>query len=223
MNAALTGCASLLLFFTTSARAAEWETWRDCRLATFEYYDGDSFHVTKGGKDKIFRLYAVDTAETSNEYPERVKEQQDFFRATEEEILAGGKKATEFTRRLLQRPFTVETQWVDAKGASRAQRFFAKITLSDGSDLGVRLVEAGLARSYGMQEGLPGSYIAKLDQAQARARRSRLGVWGGGENMAMPEDSDPEVDDTRPLEDSEMLGTQSLLNRLQNEAETIRE
>lgn len=208
----------LLSFLSLQARAAEWETWEDCRLATFEYYDGDSFHVIKSGKDKIFRLYAVDTAETSDEFPERVKDQQKVFRATKEEILDAGKKATEFTRRLLQKPFTVETQWIDAKGASRDKRFFGKITLADGSDLGVLLVEAGLARSYGMREGMPASYLAKLDRAEAQAKRSRLGLWGGNESVVMPDSSEDQDEDAKPLEDSEVLGTQSLFDRLQKES-----
>jgi len=208
-----------LLFPLSSwpAHARDWETWENCRLATREYYDGDSFHVTKGGKDKIFRLYAVDTAETSAEHPERMEEQQKFFRAEESEIFAAGKKATEFTRRLLQKPFTVETQWVDAKGSSRDQRYFAKITLADGSDLGVRLLEAGLARSYGMREGLSGAYLAQVDRAQAEARRKRLGLWGG-KSAPMPEDSSAAEEEVKPLEDSDILGTQSVLDRLQNES-----
>jgi endonuclease YncB( thermonuclease family) len=51
----------------------------------------------------------------------------------------------------------VETCWIDAKGSSRRQQFFGKITLADGSDLGLPLVEAGLARSYGMRQGLKNS------------------------------------------------------------------
>ena len=197
--------------------AAEWEKWEGCRLLTTEYYDGDSFHVTKAGKDRIFRLYAVDTAETSDEFPERVKEQQKYFRATEEEVLSEGKKAEEFTRRLLQQPFTVETQWIDAKGNSRQQRYFGKITLSDGTDLAVRLVEAGLARSYGMQEGLPASYLGKLDRAEADAKRARLGLWGG-KSAAMPEDAgEPEP---APAAEEDMTGAQSVFDQLQRESAT---
>lgn len=207
----------LLALLACAAQAREWERWEGCRLATRQYYDGDSFHVSKGGKDKIFRLYAVDTAETSDAHPERVREQQDFFRADESEIFAAGKEATEFTRRLLQKPFTVETQWVDAKGSGRDQRYFAKITLSDGSDLAVRLAEAGLARSHGMREGLTGAYLAQVDRAQAEARRKRLGLWGG-KPAPMPEDNTAPEKEVKPLEDSEILGTQSVLDRLQIES-----
>ena len=206
-----------LLALAQSMPAADWEKWEGCRLATTEYYDGDSFHVIKSGKDRIFRLYAVDTAETNDEFPERVKEQQKYFRATKEEVLAEGKKAEEFTRRLLQQPFNVETRWIDAKGSSRQQRYFAMITLSDGTDLAVRLLEAGLARSYGMQEGLPSFYVGKLDHAEARAKRSRLGLWGG-KSAPMPEDT--EEPETAPAAEEDMTGAQSVFDQLQRESAT---
>ena len=206
-----------LLALAQSLPAAEWEKWEGCRLATAKYYDGDSFHVAKAGKDRIFRLYAVDTAETNDDFPERVQEQQKYFCATKADVLAEGKKAEEFTRRLLQQPFTVETQWIDAKGNSRQQRYFGKITLSDGTDLAVRLVEAGLARSYGMREGLPGSYLAKLDRAEAEAKRSRLGLWGG-KSAAMPEDR--EEPEPAPAAEEDMTGAQSVFDQLQRESAT---
>jgi endonuclease YncB( thermonuclease family) len=206
-----------LLALAQSLPAAEWEKWDGCRLATAKHYDGDSFHVAKAGKDRIFRLYAVDTAETNDDFPERVKEQQKYFRATKADVLAEGKKAEEFTRRLLQQPFTVETQWIDAKGNSRQQRYFGKITLSDGTDLAVRLVEAGLARSYGMREGLAGSYLAKLDRAEADAKRSRLGLWGG-KSAAMPEDR--EEPEPAPAAEEDMTGAQSVFDQLQRESAT---
>jgi endonuclease YncB( thermonuclease family) len=108
-----------------------------------------------------------------------VEEQAEYFRGNTAEILAAGTQAGEFTRRLLLEPFTVETCWIDAKGSSRRQRFFGKITLADGSDLGLPLVEAGLARRYGMRQGLQNSYLAKLDRAESAAKAARRGVWGG--------------------------------------------
>jgi len=200
-------------------RAAGWEKWEGCRLATSEYHDGDSFHVVKQGKDKIFRLYAVDTAETSDEFPGRVEEQAEYFCDRAADILAAGKQADEFTRRLLLKPFTVETCWIDAKGSSRQQRFFGKITLADGSDLGLRLVEAGLARSYGLRQGLQNSYLAKLDRAEAAAKAARRGVWGG-KAADLPADDEAEKAEPEPQRDTEFMDTRSMFNALQREAAT---
>ena len=200
--------------------ALAWETLEDCRLATNEYFDGDSFHVSAGGKDKIFRLYAVDTAETNDEFPDRVREQEKFFKTTKAVVLECGKQAEKLTRRLLQKPFTVKTKWVDAKGNSRQQRFFGRITLADGSDLGLRLVEAGLARSYGIRQDLPADYLADLDRAEAAAKRKRLGLWGGGKSGAVlpidvAEKGEESPESAEPFDGA--LGTQSIVDRLQQE------
>lgn len=197
-----------------------WEKLENCRLAANEYFDGDSFHVAAKGKDRIFRLYAVDTAETNDEFPERVREQEEFFRTTKAVVLECGEQAEELTKRLLQKPFAVETKWIDAKGNSRQQRFFGKITLADGSDLGLRLVEAGLARSYGMRQDLSADYLAELDRAQAAAKRKRLGLWGGGKRGAVlpAEEEEQEAvssEASEPLDGA--LGTQSIFDRLQQE------
>lgn len=166
-----------LTCLSTYTHAAAWETLTGCRLLEGEYSDGDSFHVKAAGKDQIFRLYAVDAPETHDDFPERVKEQKKYFGTTKKEILAGGRKAAEFTRQLLQEPFTVETKWEDARGNSRQPRFFARITLADGSDLGMRLIEAGLARSYGMREDVSAAYLHKLDRAQEKAEKEGTELW----------------------------------------------
>lgn len=178
----------LLLLTAASSLAAGWETLAPCRLVTAVYHDGDSFHVSSGGRDKVFRLYAVDTPETSDDFPERVKEQCKHFGVKKSDLLAAAAQAERLTFRLLAKPFTVETRWTDAKGNSRQRRYFAKITLSDGSDLGVRLIEAGLARSYGLREGLAPSYLAQLDRAEQTAKRLRAGIWSG---KAVPVEKEP--------------------------------
>lgn len=160
-----------------AARADAWETLTGCCLLENGYFDGDSFHVKAGGQDRIFRLYAVDAPETNDDFAGRVDEQKKYFGTTKKKILAGGQEAAEFTKQLLQEPFTVETKWVDARGNSRQPRFFARITLSDGSDLGLRLIDAGLARSYGMREDLSAAYLRQLDKAQEEAKEKGLGLW----------------------------------------------
>ncbi len=204
--------------------AAGWEKWEGCRLETTEYFDGDSFHVRKDGKDRIFRLYAVDTAETDNDFVQRVRQQQKYFGARKNDLLAAGEEAEELTGRLLQEPFTVETRWVDAKGNSSQPRYFAKITLADGTDLGLRLVRAGLARSYGMREGLPESYLRTLDRAQEEAKEAKVGLWVGKTKAAAPvvsqEKKKSPRDQSGPARSGGGLDTQSVFDSLQREAET---
>lgn len=208
----------LALLISVSS-AAGWEKWEGCRLEAEEYFDGDSFHVKKDGKDRIFRLYAVDTAETDDEFSNRVRAQRKYFGTTKANLLAAGKQAEELTAMLLQNPFTVETKWVDARGNSSQPRYFARITLADGSDLGLRLVQAGLARSYGMREDLPSSYLNALDRAQEAAKEAQLGLWakkpsspGGNETKAA------EKNDPKPSPDGAVLDTQSVFDQLQKES-----
>lgn len=198
--------------------ASGWVSLEGCRLLSGAYHDGDSFHVLADGKDRVFRLYAVDAAETGVEFPERVQEQGDYFRAGEEEVLAAGAQARELARRLLRQPFTVQTRWNDAKGSGRQARFFAQVTLADGSDLGLQLVGAGLARSYGMREGLPGAYLAALDRAELSAKRARLGLWGGKEKVSPPETVIGRGSGEDGAAEDDLLGTGPVFRLLQEES-----
>lgn len=141
---------------TTVAR--EWETLEGCRLVPTGYADGDSFHALHNGKNFIFRLYFVDTPETDRQVPKRIAEQAEAFGVSESEVMKAGEEAATFTERALRPlPFTVLTQWEDARGASRQQRFYAHVLYQrDGQEANLArdLVEAGFARAYGMP-GVP--------------------------------------------------------------------
>lgn len=151
-----------------------------------ESNDGDSFHVEADGKERIFRLYFVDTpeAESGGYVESRVTEQAETFGISEEESVEMGKKAAAFTRAILSRPFKVTTRGQGAMGASRLPREYAFIETADGEDLGELLVARGLARSFGEAASPPGSsessLRSKYDRLEAKAKRERLGAWGEG-------------------------------------------
>lgn len=176
----------ILLALVTIVRADEWQTIRGCRLIPNESNDGDSFHVKADGKERIFRLYFVDTPEAeSGGYVEgRVSEQAELFGITEEESVEMGKKASAFTRAALSRPFKVTTRGQGAMGASKLPREYAFIETADGEDLGEMLVSRGLARSFGETasgpEGSASALRSKYDRLEAKAKRERLGAWGEG-------------------------------------------
>lgn len=180
----ITAIFALLLSVAFPALADEWETIRGCRLMENESNDGDSFHVKADGKERIFRLYFVDTPEAeSGGYVEgRVTEQAEAFGITEEESVEMGKKAAAFTRAVLSRPFKVTTRGQGAMGASKLPREYAFIETADGEDLGEMLVSRGLARSFGEDAAPPGKSASALrstyDRLEAKARRERLGAWG---------------------------------------------
>jgi endonuclease YncB( thermonuclease family) len=144
--------------------------------------DGDSFHVSAGAKEYIFRLYFVDAPETDEMTPRRLVEQAKYFAITVPQAIEIGRAAKEFTRQKLSEPFTVFTRMSDAMGQSRIERFYAFVKTKEG-DLGEQLVRNGLARVYGFKAVPPGlksvrAELAKLQQLENQARQEKIGAWG---------------------------------------------
>ncbi len=170
------------VFIATIAVAAEkgkdFEVLRGCRYIEQFANDGDSFHVRWKGKEYIFRLYYVDSPETSLFLPERVDEQAAYFGITREQAMEIGKKAAEFTRKQLKRDFEARTRWEDAKGASKLTREYAMITTAEGKDLAELLVENGLARIHGFKVEPPSAEAFKrLERLENEARHAKRGAW----------------------------------------------
>ena len=160
----------------------EWIVLKDCRLIPNPANDGDSFHVSVGPNEYLFRLYFVDAPETDEMTPRRLVEQAKYFAITVPQAIEVGRAAKEFTREKLSEPFTVFTHMSDAMGQSRLERFYAFVQTSEG-DLGEQLVRNGLARLYGFKgppPGLKSSRIEfdKLQQFENEARQEKIGAWG---------------------------------------------
>ncbi len=191
----------LFLLLAPLARAAEWETFKDCRYLPNAANDGDSFHVRASGKEYIFRLYFVDTPETDTSIAERVAEQAKYFRVNTAETLQIGHEAERFTRQKLSQPFTVRTCLQDARGRSRLPRYFAFVQ-TDSADLGESLVANGLARVYGAASDPPEMDKAdvewgKLQEYERKAKQQSIGGWGigsGRRNIRAREQPGPSTD-----------------------------
>ena len=167
--------------FRASARD-DWMVLENCRLIPNPANDGDSFHVSAGAKEYIFRLYLVDAPETDEMTPRRLVEQAKYFGITVPQAIEAGRAAKEFTREKLSEPFTVFTRMSDAMGQSRLERFYAFVQTKEG-DLGEQLVRNGLARIYGYKAAPPGLTssrveLARLQQFENQARQEKIGAWG---------------------------------------------
>jgi len=165
------------LIFLRSARFLE-----NCRLITNPANDGDSFHVSVGEKEYLFRLYFVDAPETDEMIPRRLVDQAKYFGITVPQAIEVGRTAKDFTQEKLSQPFTVFTHMSDAMGQSRLERFYAFVETKEG-DLGEQLVRNGLARSYGFKTAPPGLTssrieVEKLQQFEDEAKREKIGAWG---------------------------------------------
>ena len=185
------GAGALLTVFVVCSAVAhlcardqskDWIALKNCRLIPNPANDGDSFHVSAGEKECLFRLYFVDAPETDEMTPRRLVEQAKYFNITVPEAIEVGRAAKDFTQEKLSQPFTVFTHMSDALGQSRLERFYAFIETKEG-DLGEQLVRNGLARSYGFKTAPPGVTssrieVEKLQQFEDQAKRDKIGAWG---------------------------------------------
>ncbi|MCF7838021.1 MAG: hypothetical protein K9N49_05275 [Candidatus Marinimicrobia bacterium] len=175
----------LLCAGSPGAGAAPLRAWREyprCTLIAHPGNDGDSFHVKAGRKHYLFRVYFVDTPETSRSYPERIADQAAYFEISEDEVIQIGHEAAEVVAGwLASGPFVCHTRLVDARGHSEMPRHFAMVRLGDRW-LAERLVEAGLARIYGLREDLPDgtsarTFLWRLKALEREAQRQGRGAW----------------------------------------------
>jgi competence protein ComEA len=160
----------------------DWIVLNNCHLIANPANDGDSFHLSAGGKEYLFRLYLVDAPETDEMVPRRLVDQAKYFGISVPQAIEVGRAATAFTREKLSEPFTAFTHMSDAMGQSRLERFYAFVQTKDG-DLGEQLVRNGLARIYGFHVVPPGfgslrAEIRKLQQFEDEAKLEKIGGWG---------------------------------------------
>src|SRR4030095_8015283 len=160
----------------------DWIVLENCRFILNPADDGDSFHVSVGTKEYIFRLYMVDAPETDALTPGRLVEQAKYFGITVPQAIEVGEAAKEFTRQKLSEPFTVFTRMSDAMGRSKLERFYAFVQTREG-DLGEQLVRNGLARNYGFKAVPPGlkssrAELERLQQLEDEAKAEKIGGWG---------------------------------------------
>jgi DNA uptake protein ComE-like DNA-binding protein len=160
----------------------DWIVLNNCRLIANPANDGDSFHVSAGEKEYLFRLYFVDAPETDEMIPGRLVEQAKYFTVTVPQAIEVGQAAKQFTHAKLSEPFRVFTRMSDAMGDSKIPRVYAFVQARDG-DLGEQLVRNGLARNFGFKSAPPGLKnsrveVEKLQQLEDQARQEKIGGWG---------------------------------------------
>ncbi len=162
------------------------ERWDHLQWVADPSNDGDSFKLTDGEREYIFRLYFVDTNETSASsatMARRVREQTRYFGLDDhQQTIRFGREAARFTEKKLFQPFTVHTTFADAMGRSVMPRYYAFVTTADGEDLAELLVKNGLARSYGVGRSTPDGtprdeHKAHLDALEVSAILGRKGIW----------------------------------------------
>ena len=129
----------------------------------------------------IVRLYFVDAAETNLRYPERTREQSEYFGVTLDETMKAGRKARDTVQEILRAPFVIHTRRASAAGRSAEPRYYAFVDVG-GKSLAELLVSQGLARTKGVTTNLPTgenwkTYVERLRALENEARQKRLGIW----------------------------------------------
>src|SRR5262249_49084278 len=142
----------------------------------------DSFLVHCGREKFFVRLYFIDCPEADVSFPERVRQQYDYFGITMDELTRAGARARELVGNMLtQRPFLVLTKKSFAQGRSKNTRYYSLVQV-DGRYLHEILLNEGLARNKGTIVGLPTGEKARahavaLQALEDRARVARKGAW----------------------------------------------
>lgn len=171
------------------ALAPGWEKLENCRFVEGTHSDGDSVEAEYGGRRYIFRLYFVDAIEKNPQSRARRAGQAKYFglKGADAESLAlqSAYAAAAFTKKHLQKPFAVYTQWekVDPRGDNPSLRAF--ITTAGGRDLATALVGEGLAlirsgrrSTADHPEGQSvDATLRNLRQRETRAHLEGRGAW----------------------------------------------
>lgn len=163
------------------------------RLVEDEGNDGDSFHVMANGREIHLRLYFVDAPEKylSEDWENqrrRVAEQgRELGGLSPEQAVEVGKAAKMFVERELSgKEFTVYTYWEEVYDSGRHYGF---VELADGSYLGTKLVEGGLARIHTKGPGSKEKPVPTPDgasfhrhrdmlyQKEREAKKAKRGAW----------------------------------------------
>lgn len=139
-------------------------------------YDGDTFKCRlESGEEVKVRLIGIDTPE-SRRNKKAYRDAEKSGRSVEE-IIRLGKKASEFTKRLIP-PGTIVYLETDVQLHDRYGRLLAYVYLPDGRMLNEVLVEEGYATVYTVPPNV--KYAERLVELQRKAMMEKRGLWAEG-------------------------------------------
>jgi len=171
----------LAVWQSSAAETKQWVVLTNCQYLAAAENDGDSFRVRGGTNEFIVRLYFVDAPETNMRYPERTRQQSEYFGVTMDESMKGGKLARDLVRDILREPFTVWTRWASAPSRSKERRYYGLVMVGTNG-LDEILVAKGLAQPKGVRPNLPtnekaAAHLERLQAREAEAKKQKAGLW----------------------------------------------
>jgi endonuclease YncB( thermonuclease family) len=173
--------ATLLLFVVlgpiSAAERREWVGLTNCQYVAAKDNDGDSFRVRCDIKEFNLRLYFVDAPETNLRYPERTREQSEYFGVTLDDSMKAGAKARDTVQDILRGPFVVWTRWATAAGRGKETRYYALVEVG-GKRPAEMLISQRWARTRGVSPNLPTgekakAYVERLERLESESAEYR--------------------------------------------------
>jgi endonuclease YncB( thermonuclease family) len=173
--------ACLAALQSLGAETKQWIMLTNCQHIVHADSDGDSFRVRSGTNEFLLRLYFVDAPETNLRYPDRTREQSEYFGVTLDETMRGGRMARDLVRDTLREPFSIWTRWASAGGRSKEPRYYGFVLVGTNT-LDELLVRKGLAQPKGVRPNLPtgekaAAHLQRLGALEADAKRQGVGLW----------------------------------------------
>ena len=177
----------------------EWITLTDQQMIKGPHNDGDSLMVQIDEEPVVFRLYYVDTVETSNQAAERRAAQVEAMGIESEKEARGmalAYAAKQATAAWLREPFDIITRWerVDPNSDNPSYRAFVK---TSQGDLGELLVAEGLAKVKGGPARVAHpdgrtieTQLHAYRQLEIQARDHRKGYWANSSSIERPAGAD---------------------------------
>jgi micrococcal nuclease len=167
-------CAAIIAIFRPDALPAPTATATSTTafFPVVRVVDGDTIAVEIDGANITVRLLGIDTPETVD---------------PRKPVQCFGKEASDETKSLLTGK-TVRLGFDSSQGTPCAVgtcdaygRTLAYVFLPDGTDINETLIAQGFAREYTYDR--PYAYQAEFQEAEARAREAKLGLWRACESI----------------------------------------
>jgi len=131
--------------------------------------DGDTIELKS--RERV-RLIGIDTPETY--LGPKLERDSERTKRDYKTIIAMGKRATAFTKKLVDRK-TVRLEF-DIEKKDRYGRLLAYVYLPDGRMLNAEIVKEGFAQVYTFQPNV--KYVELFKKLQKEAREDKKGLWG---------------------------------------------
>jgi endonuclease YncB( thermonuclease family) len=178
-----------------------WQVLTNCELASGSGFENGCLQVVQGGETRRFRLYFVDPPAGEGDAEGRREDQERYFQTGGATLAEEAVAASQAARRFLHGRFEVVTRWQDARGEGAGAPAAYAFLRQNGRHLSTALVEAGLARVYGLPPagpwpgGMPPEdFLRELKGSERRAQSAGAGIWAhaaaspqlAGRDLALP-------------------------------------